>query len=81
MRGIPRWFFTPEDMEATRACLDGIDRNVPVKVEPAAAKLLMRNTVCTVVDVLALAEWPAEHLRFVVEPLAAAAGVRMEPMR
>ena len=50
-------------------------------IEPAAAKLLMRNTVCTVVDVLALAEWPAEHLRFVVEPLAAAAGVRMEPMR
>ena len=27
--------FTPEDMEAVRACLDGIDRNTPVTVEPS----------------------------------------------
>ena len=31
--------FTPEDMEAVQACLEGIDRNVPVSVEPAAAVL------------------------------------------
>jgi hypothetical protein len=37
--------FTPEDMEVARACVEGINRNVPVTVEPAAAKLLMRNTV------------------------------------
>jgi hypothetical protein len=48
--------FTPEDMEAVRACLDGIDPNVPVTVEPAADKLLMPNTVRTVADILALAE-------------------------
>jgi hypothetical protein len=29
--------FMPEGMEAVRACLDGIDRNAPVTVEPAAA--------------------------------------------
>jgi hypothetical protein len=29
--------FGPEDMEAVQACLEGIDRNVPVAVEPAAA--------------------------------------------
>jgi hypothetical protein len=28
--------FTPEDMEAVRACLEGIKRNVPVTDEPAA---------------------------------------------
>jgi hypothetical protein len=32
--------FTPEDLEAVRACLEGIDR-YPVTVEPAAAKLLI----------------------------------------
>ena len=37
--------FTPEDMEAVQACLEGIDRNVPVAIEPAAAVLLMPNTV------------------------------------
>jgi hypothetical protein len=36
-----------EDMEAVRACLDGIDRNTSVTVEPAAAVLLMPNTVRT----------------------------------
>ena len=44
--------FTREDMKAVRACLEGIDRNVPVAVEAAAAKLLMPNTVRTVADVL-----------------------------
>ena len=43
--------FTPEDMEAVQACLEGIDRNVSVTVEPAAAVLLMPNTVCTVGDI------------------------------
>jgi hypothetical protein len=59
--------FTPEDMEAVQSCLEGIDRNVPMAVEPAAAKLLMPNTVRTVADMLALSEWPAERLRLVVE--------------
>jgi hypothetical protein len=58
---------TPEDMEGARACLEGIDRTVPVAVEPAAAKLLMPGTVRTVADILALAERPAEQLRLVVE--------------
>jgi len=59
--------FTPEDMEAVQACLEGIDRNVPVSVEPAAAVLLMPNTERTVSDILALRQWPAERLRLVVE--------------
>jgi hypothetical protein len=59
--------FTPEDMEAARACLDGIDHNLPVTVKPAAAKLLMPNTVRTVADVLNLLTSPAEQLRLVVE--------------
>jgi hypothetical protein len=59
--------FTPEDMEAARACLDGINRNVPVTVEPAAARLLVPNTVRAVADILALTEWPADRLRLVVE--------------
>src|SRR5262249_24932231 len=54
-------------MEAVRSCLEGIERNVPVMVKPAAAKLLMPNTVRTVADILALAEWHAEQLRLVVE--------------
>jgi hypothetical protein len=41
--------FKPEDMEAVRACLEGID---PVTAELAAAKLLMPNTVRTVADTL-----------------------------
>jgi hypothetical protein len=36
---------TPEDMEAVRACLDGIEHNVPVTVEPTAAALLLPDTV------------------------------------
>jgi hypothetical protein len=56
--------FTPEDMEAVQSCLEGIDRNVPVTVEPAAAKLLMPNTVRTVADILNLPAWPtALHRR------------------
>ena len=54
--------FTPEDMEAVQACLEGIDRNVPVAIEPAAAVLLMPNTVRTVGDILILPRWPAEQL-------------------
>ena len=69
--------FTPEDMEAVRACLEGIDRDVPVTVEPAAAKLLMPDTVRTVAEILALAEWPAEQLRLVVERWQPAAEVRV----
>jgi hypothetical protein len=59
-------------------CLDGIDRNVPVAVEPAAAKLLMPNTVRTVADILALPEWPAEQIRLVVERWQPAAEVRID---
>lgn len=68
-------------MEAVRACLGGIDRNVPVTVEPAAAKLLTPNTVRTVADILALAEWPAEQLRLIVERWRPAAEVRIERIR
>jgi hypothetical protein len=64
-----------------RACLEGIDGNVPVTVEPAAAKLLMPNTVRTVADIVALAEGPAEQLRLVVERWQPAAEVRIERMR
>jgi hypothetical protein len=73
--------FTPEDMEAVRACLEGINRNVAVAVEPAAAKLLIPSTVRTVADILALAEWPAEQLRLVVERWRPAAEVRIERIR
>jgi hypothetical protein len=73
--------FTPEDMEAVRSCLEGIERNVPVTVEPAAAKLLLPNTVRTVADMLALAEWPAEQLRLVAERWQPAAEVRIERIR
>jgi hypothetical protein len=73
--------FTPEDIEAVRACLEGIDRDVPVTVEPAAAKLLMPDTVRTVAEILALAEWPAERLRLVVERWQPAAEVRIERIR
>ena len=38
-----------------------------VRVWPAAAVLLMPNTVRTVGDILALPEWPADQLRLVVE--------------
>ncbi|MGA8651887.1 MAG: hypothetical protein WB677_14955 [Xanthobacteraceae bacterium] len=73
--------FTPEEMEAVQTCLEGIDRNLPVTVEPAAAKLLMPNTVRTVADILALPEWPAEQLRLVVERWQPAAEVRIERIR
>ena len=49
---------TPEDMVSVQSCLEGIDRTVPVAVEPAAAKLLMPNTVRTVADILTLPAWP-----------------------
>ena len=68
-------------MEAVRARLEGTDRNVPVAVEPAAAWLLMPNTVRTVADIIALAEWPGEQLRLVVERWQPAAEVRIERMR
>ena len=73
--------FTPEDMEAVRACLEGIDRNMPVTVEPAAAVLLMPNTVRTVGDILVLPEWPAERLRLVVESWQPDIVVRIERTR
>jgi hypothetical protein len=68
-------------MEAVRACLEGIDRNVPVAIEPAAAKLLMPNTVRTFADIPALAEWPAEQFRLVAERWQPAAEVRIERIR
>jgi hypothetical protein len=73
--------FTPEDMEAVQACLEGIDRNVPVSVEPAAAVLLMPNTVRTIGDILALRQWPAERLRLVVERWQPDIDVRIERTR
>jgi hypothetical protein len=63
-------------MEAVQACLEGIDRNVHVAVEPTAAKLLMPNTVRTVADILNLPAWPSEQLRLVAERWQPAAEVR-----
>jgi hypothetical protein len=80
-RGIGQMDFTPEDMEAVRACLEGIDRNVPVTVEPAAAVLLMPNSVRIVRDILGLPKWPAEQLRLVVERWQPAAEVKIERIR
>ena len=54
---------------------------MPATVEPAAAVLLIPNTVRTVGDILALAEWPAEQLRLVVERWQPAAEVRIEQIR
>jgi hypothetical protein len=59
--------FTPEDMEAVQVFLEGIDRDLPVKVEPAAAVLLISSSVRTVGDILSLPVWPAERLRLTVE--------------
>jgi hypothetical protein len=73
--------FTPEDMEGVQSCLQGIDHNLPVTVEPAAARLLMPCTVRTVADICALPKWPAEELRIVVERWQPAADVRIERMR
>jgi hypothetical protein len=72
--------FRPEDMEAVRTCLEGIDRKGPMAVESAAAEL-MPNIVRTVADILALVEWPAEQLRLVVEFGQPAVAVRIERMR
>ena len=79
-----RWLVTcledyPHGCRRTR--LEGIDRNVPVAVEPVAAELLMPNTVRTVADILALRAWPAEQLRLVVERWQPAAEVRIERIR
>ena len=73
--------FTPEDMEAVQACLEGIDRNVPVAIELAAAVLLMPNTVRTIADILALPQRPAERLRLVVERWQPDIEVRIERTR
>ncbi len=73
--------FTPEDMEAVQACLEGIDRTVPVTVEPAAAMLLIPNTVRTVGEILALMAWPTEQLRLVVERWQPDIEVRIERIR
>ncbi len=73
--------FTPEDMEAVQTCLEGIDGNVPVTVEPAAAVLLMPDTVRTVADMRALPAWPAEQLRLVVERWKPDVDVRIERIR
>ena len=73
--------FTPEDVKAVQACLEGIDRTVPVTVEPAAAVLLMPNTVRTIADILALPQWPAERLRLVVERWQPDIEVRIERTR
>jgi hypothetical protein len=73
--------FTPEDMEAVRACLAGIDVNVPVEVEPSAAALFLPYTVYRVADVLALPAWPADRLRLVVERWLPGVDVRIERIR
>ena len=80
-RLVPIMDFTPEDMEAVQACLAGIDRNVPVSVEPAAAALLLPQTVYKVADLLALPEWPASQLRLVIERWQPDIEVRIERIR
>jgi hypothetical protein len=72
--------FTPEDMEAVRACLERFDRTVPAMIERADAKLLVPNTVRAVADILALTEWPADRLRLVVKRWQPAAEARIERM-
>ena len=72
---------TPEDIEALRACLAGIDDNVPVGVEPSTAALLMPHTVYRVADVLALPEWPVDRLWLVVECWQPDVDVRIERIR
>jgi hypothetical protein len=69
--GDTQMVFTPEDMDAVGPRLEGINRNVPVPVEPAADKLLMPNTARTVTDILNLPTWPAEQLRLTLGTLAA----------
>jgi hypothetical protein len=73
--------FTPEDMEAVQICLEGIDRDLPVKVEPAAAVLLMPSSVRTVGDIISLPVWPAERLRLTVERWPPDIEVRIERIR
>ncbi len=73
--------YTPEDMEAVHTCLEGLNRNLPVTVEPGAAALLLPNTVRTVADILRLPAWPAEQLRLVVERWQPDVEVRIERIR
>ena len=68
-------------MEAVQTCVEGIDGKVPVTVEPAAAVLLMPDTVRTVADIRALPAWPAEQLRLVVERWKPDVDVRIERIR
>ena len=69
--------FTPEDMEAVQSCLEGIDRNVPVAVERAAAKLLMPNTDAPSPTSSTSQRGRPEQLRLVVERWQPAADVRI----
>jgi hypothetical protein len=67
--------------EAVQICLEGIDRNAPLTVEPSAAVLLIENTVRNVADILALSTWPAKQLRLVVERWHPDVEVRIERVR
>ena len=73
--------FTPEDMEAVRIAIEGIDGHIPVAVEPSAAVLQMPSTVRTVADIRALPGWPAERVRSVVERWQRDVEVRIERIR
>ena len=73
--------FTPGGHGGGASLPRRIDRNVPVSVEPAAAVLLMPNTVRTIGDILALRQWPAERLRLVVERWQPDIDVRIERTR
>jgi hypothetical protein len=44
-RRVTQMDFTLEDMEAVQSCLEGIDRNVHLAVERAAARLLGREPI------------------------------------
>jgi hypothetical protein len=78
---ISNWIFRWRTRKRSEVCLEGTYRDVPVTVEPAGARLLMRNTVRTVADILALAEWPVEQLRLVLERWHPGAEVKIERIR
>jgi hypothetical protein len=76
-----RMHFTPEDMEAIRACLEGIDRNVPVTSRLRLPSYSCRTPSVLSRDIFNPAEWSAERLLFVVERWQRAAEVRIERIR
>jgi hypothetical protein len=78
LRNDTQWISRRKTWRRCKSALEEIDRDLPVKVEPAAAVLLMPSSVRTVGDILALPVWPAERLRLVVERWLPDIEVRIE---